>query len=99
MARVTLAGEIVYQARPPMVRLGPAIAALPPGGFLQAVPQAEPRWRIRAVAVAGAGRVADLFCGLGAFTFRLASVAPLLAADSGAGAIRALSAASARRRA
>src|SRR5581483_1094907 len=41
MARVTLAGEVVYQAREPVVRLGPASVVLPPGAFLQAVPQAE----------------------------------------------------------
>ena len=94
LARVTLAGEILYQARQPLVRLGPATAALPPGGFLQAVPQAEAAMAEFALAaVKGAGRIADLFCGLGTFTFRLAQVAPVLAADSDAGAIRALSAA------
>ena len=95
LARVTLAGEVVYQARQPVVRLGPASAVLPPGGFLQAVPQAEEAMAAFALeAVKGAGRVADLFCGLGTFTFRLATVAPVLAADSDAAAIRALTAAS-----
>ena len=91
LARVTLSGEILYQARQPVVRLGPATAALPPGGFLQAVPEAEQAMADFALkAVAGAGRIADLFCGLGTFTFRLASVAPVLAADSDERAIRAL---------
>ena len=91
LARVTLAGVILYQARQPMVRLGPATAALPPGGFLQAVPQAEQVMAEFAVnAVKGAGRIADLFCGLGTFTFRLASVASVLAFDSDERAIRAL---------
>src|SRR5581483_2015377 len=40
-ARVTLGGEVAYQARSPQVRLGPATVALPPGAFLQATPQAE----------------------------------------------------------
>ena len=94
LARVTLAGDILYQARLPMVRLGPAMAALPPGGFLQAVPQAEQVMGDFAVqAMKGAHRIADLFCGLGTFTFRLAQIAPTFAADSDAGAIRALSAA------
>jgi 23S rRNA (uracil1939-C5)-methyltransferase len=44
-------------------------------------------------AVAGARRVADLFCGAGAFTFRLAETAPVLAADSSEAAVRALAAA------
>jgi 23S rRNA (uracil1939-C5)-methyltransferase len=91
MARVTMSGEIVYQARQPMVKLGPAVVALPPGSFLQAVPQAE-----KAMAdfvlegVAGAGRLADLYCGVGTFTFRLAEIAPVLAADSAAAAVTAL---------
>ena len=95
LARVTLAGEILYQARQPLVRLGPVSAALPPGGFLQAVPAAEEAMAAFALeSVKGAGRIADLFCGLGTFTFRLASIAPVIAADSDAGAVRALTAAS-----
>jgi 23S rRNA (uracil1939-C5)-methyltransferase len=91
MARVTLAGETVYQARQPAVRLGPAVVALPPGAFLQAVAAAETAMAAYAVdAIAGAERVADLFCGVGAFTFRLAQVASVHAADVSAPAIRAL---------
>jgi len=94
-ARVTLAGEIVYQARQPMVRLGPAIVALPPGGFLQAVPEAEAAMAAFAVqAIDGASRVADLFCGVGTFSFRLAQVASITAADVSAASIKALIAAS-----
>ena len=96
MARVTLAGEMVYQARQPMVRMGPATVALPAGSFLQAVPQAEAVMAAFAVeAVTGANRIADLYCGAGAFTFRLAMIAPVLAADSAAPAIAALRAATA----
>ncbi len=91
MARVSLAGEIVYMARQPLVRLGAATAALPAGGFLQAVAEAESAMAdVALAAVAGAGRIADLFCGLGAFTFRLAAVAPVLAVDADARAITAL---------
>jgi 23S rRNA (uracil1939-C5)-methyltransferase len=90
-ARVTLAGEMVYQSRAPMVRVGPARVALPPGAFLQAVPGAETAMADAAVAaLAGASRVADLFCGVGAFTFRLAEIAQVYAADSAAPAIAAL---------
>ncbi|MDP1632151.1 MAG: RNA methyltransferase [Caulobacter sp.] len=96
MARVTLAGEVVYQARQPMVRLGPAMVALPPGSFLQAVPQAEAAMAAFAVeAAAGARRIADLYCGVGTFTFRLAALAPVLAADSAAPAVAVLRAATA----
>jgi 23S rRNA (uracil1939-C5)-methyltransferase len=94
MARVTMSGEIVYQARQPMVRLGPATVALPPGAFLQAVPQAEKAMADFAVeGVAGAAQVADLYCGVGTFTFRLAEAAAVYAADSSAAAVAALKAA------
>ena len=90
-ARVTMGGEIIYLARAPVVRVGPARVNQPPGSFLQAVPQAEEAMAAFALeACAGASRVADLYCGVGAFAFRLASVAQVLAADSSAGAIAAL---------
>ncbi|MBX3480909.1 MAG: class I SAM-dependent RNA methyltransferase [Caulobacter sp.] len=93
-ARVTLAGEVIYGARQAVVTLGPAHVALPPGSFLQAVPQAEEAMaRFAVEAVAGASRIADLYCGVGTFTFRLAQVGTVLAADAAAPAIAALKAA------
>lgn len=90
-ARVTLAGDAVYQARAPMVRVGPATVVLPPGGFLQASAEAEAAMAQAACeAIAGCSRVADLFCGVGAFTFRLARTASVVAADASAPAVRAL---------
>ncbi|HEY8002973.1 MAG TPA: RNA methyltransferase [Phenylobacterium sp.] len=93
-ARVTLDGEVAYQARSPQVRLGPAVVSLPPGAFLQATPQAEAAMAaFVAEAAAGAARIADLYCGVGTFTFRLAQIAPVHAADFAPEAIRALTAA------
>jgi 23S rRNA (uracil1939-C5)-methyltransferase len=93
-ARVTLAGEIIYQARQPVVRFGRAVVALPPGSFLQAVGTAETEMaRLAVEAVDGASKVADLFCGAGAFTFPLAERSQVLAADSAAAAVAALKAA------
>ena len=90
-ARATLDGEILYQARQPVVRFGDASVVLPPGGFLQAVARAEDAMaEIAAEAMAGVDRVADLFCGSGAFTFRLAKTAAVLALDSEPAAIAAL---------
>jgi 23S rRNA (uracil1939-C5)-methyltransferase len=94
IARVTLAGELIYQSRAPLVRVGPATVALPAGGFLQASAQAEAAMgQVVVDAIAGASKVADLFCGVGTFTFRLASVASVQAADASEPAIRALMAA------
>jgi 23S rRNA (uracil1939-C5)-methyltransferase len=90
-ARVTLAGEPAYMARLPQVRLGPAVVALPAGAFLQATAGAEAAMAaFVAEAAAGAGRIADLYCGVGTFTFRLAEIAPVLAADFADAAIAAL---------
>jgi 23S rRNA (uracil1939-C5)-methyltransferase len=94
--RVTIDGEMAYMSRSPQVRLGAAMVALPPGAFLQATPHAEQAMGDFVVAqAAGASRIADLFCGVGTFTFRLAEIAPVYAADSSADAIQALNAATA----
>jgi 23S rRNA (uracil1939-C5)-methyltransferase len=91
VARLSLAGDVLMMARQPRVIFGPATVPLPPGGFLQAVPEAELAMTSRAVAaVKGAKKVADLFCGAGTFTFPLATVASVLAADASAAGIAAL---------
>lgn len=93
LARLSLAGETLVMARQPRVAFGPATVPVPPGGFLQAVPEAELAMTSRAVeAVRGAKKVADLFCGAGTFTFPLATMAPVLAADASAAGIAALKA-------
>jgi 23S rRNA (uracil1939-C5)-methyltransferase len=94
LARVTLAGEVAYMARSPQVRLGAARVSLPPGAFLQATPAAEAAMTsFVGEAAAGASRIADLYCGVGTFTFRLAEIAPVYAADFTPEAIAALTAA------
>ncbi len=93
LARLSLAGETLVMARQPRVQFGPATVPLPAGGFLQAVPEAEAAMTSRAVAaVCGAKTVADLFCGAGTFTFPLATVARVVAADASAAGIAALEA-------
>ncbi|WP_269716415.1 class I SAM-dependent RNA methyltransferase [Caulobacter sp. NIBR2454] len=93
-ARVTMAGEAIYGIRQAVVRLGPATVALPSGAFLQAVPAAEKAMIDFAVESSqGASRIADLYCGVGTFTFRLAEIGAVHAADVTEGAIRALNAA------
>lgn len=90
-ARVTLAGEVAYMARSPSVRFGPARVALPPGAFLQATAAAEAAMAdFVQQAAAGANRIADLYCGVGTFTFRLAQIAPVHAVDAAAPAVAAL---------
>jgi len=92
LARVTLDGEAAYLARSPQVKVGPATVRLPPGAFLQATSGAEVALAgFVTEASAGAARIADLYCGVGTFTFRLAQIAPVYAADVTAEAVRALS--------
>ena len=93
-ARVTLDGEILYQARQPVIAIGRAAVALPAGGFLQAVAAAEAAMAAFAgEALADARTVADLYCGVGAFGLRLAERSSIAAFDVSAPAIRALAAA------
>jgi 23S rRNA (uracil1939-C5)-methyltransferase len=91
MARLSLAGEILYQAREPVIRLGAAMVCLPAGAFLQASESAEEAMARFLIAHSlGARRIADLFCGVGTFTFRLAALAPVVAWDGSEAAIGAL---------
>jgi len=93
LARLSLDGDTLVMARQPRVTFGRASVPIPAGGFLQASPAAEAAMVDRAVAaVKGAKKVADLFCGAGTFTFPLAEVAAVTAADSSAASIAGLKA-------
>ena len=96
LARVSNHGEIVIERRPPRVAFGEALARLPPGGFLQATEAGE-AWLAEFAerALADTKRVADLFCGAGAFALRLARRHEVFAADVDPAAIAALARAAA----
>jgi 23S rRNA (uracil1939-C5)-methyltransferase len=91
LARLTRHGEIVAQRVLPTVGIGRAQLVLPPGAFLQATAAGEANLaRLVEAHCAGAGTVADLFCGVGPFGLRLAERARVTAADNDADAILAL---------
>ena len=91
LARMSLNGEIVLQARAPAVKMGKALVELPIGSFLQATAMAEQTLaRLVVEGVGPAKSVADLFCGLGPFTLRLAETARIFAADADKPGIAAL---------
>ena len=91
LARLSVNGEIIATAVSPRVMLGRAEVVIPPGGFLQATALGEATLaRFVLDAVGKAKSVADLFCGIGPFSFRLAESARVAAFDSDRGAIAAL---------
>jgi 23S rRNA (uracil1939-C5)-methyltransferase len=91
LARLSNHGVALIERRAPLVAFGPARVIPPAGGFLQATAAGEETLaRLAAEALKGAGRVADLFCGAGAFALRLAPSHSVFAADSDASAIAAL---------
>lgn len=91
LARLTHHGVIVAERRPPTLLMGVARVAPPGGSFLQATQAGEEALaRLALDAVGEAKRVADLFCGCGAFALRLAQRAEVIAADNAPDAIAAL---------
>jgi 23S rRNA (uracil1939-C5)-methyltransferase len=91
IARLTRHGELVMMHAPPIVQMGKADVTLPPGSFLQATGAGEEALAALVVAhCKGAKHVADLFCGVGPFSLRLAERTRVSASDSDAGAVLAL---------
>jgi 23S rRNA (uracil1939-C5)-methyltransferase len=91
LARITRHGELIAQRATPVIRIGRATVALPPGAFLQATDLGEETLARLVLAYMGTARtVADLFAGVGPFTLRLAERARVVAADSDPGAVDAL---------
>ena len=96
LARVSNHGEVVIERRPPRVAFGEALVRLPPGAFLQATEAGETLLaEFAEQALADSKRVADLFCGAGAFAVRLARRREVFAADADAAAVVALARAAA----
>jgi 23S rRNA (uracil1939-C5)-methyltransferase len=92
LARLVVGGDIVVETLQPFLTFGPAEVSLPPGVFVQAVEAAETEIAQRILAAVGkTKKVADLFCGLGAFTFPIAAKARVSAFDGSKAAITSLS--------
>ena len=91
LARLTRHGELVSQRAAPAVTIGRARVLLPPGAFLQATAAGEAALAALVVAhCEGAGRIADLFAGVGPFALRLAEHGRITAADNDSEAVAAL---------
>lgn len=91
LARLSFDGEPFVMRRPPVVSMGRANVAPPPGAFLQATLEGE-----RALAelvrdaVRGGRRAADLFSGIGTFALRLCETAEVHAVEGDAEMLTAL---------
>jgi 23S rRNA (uracil1939-C5)-methyltransferase len=91
LARLSNHGRILALRRRPTISVGRATLSPPPGGFLQATAQGEEAIAsLTLQAVGKAKRVADLFCGSGAFALRVCESARVDAFDENAEAIVAL---------
>jgi len=91
LARLTRHGEMIAQCATPIVRIGRADVALPPGAFLQATHAGEIALaKLVEANCEEAQSVADLFCGVGPFALRLAERIPVVAIDNDAPAVEAL---------
>jgi len=91
LARLSLNGETIVEAAPPLVTMGRAQVRLPVASFLQATAEGE---RVLADRVDDflkrSKRVADLFCGIGPFALRLAERVRILAVDADRAGLAAL---------
>jgi 23S rRNA (uracil1939-C5)-methyltransferase len=91
LARVSNHGDVLVERRAPGLSMGQAFVTPPPGAFLQATLAGETALATLVLdAVAGAKRIADLFAGIGTFSLRLASLAPVHAVETDKAALAAL---------
>lgn len=94
ITRLTIEGSVVAMPAPPRLTIAGVITEPPIGVFLQAVTAAEVRLAELVVAAAGKSkRIADLFCGIGTFTFPLARKAEVMAVDDDKAALATLASA------
>ncbi|SFV33808.1 class I SAM-dependent RNA methyltransferase [Hyphomicrobium facile] len=94
LSRLIVGTELVVETLHPFMTFGTADVILPPGVFVQAVEEAETEIARRVVAAIGKAKaVADLFSGMGAFTFPLAARSRVSAFDGDKAAVAALASA------
>ncbi|MBS8261239.1 class I SAM-dependent RNA methyltransferase [Roseibium polysiphoniae] len=91
LARLTINGETLLEARPPALDMGGLTVVPPPAGFTQATLQAEAA--LCDLVLEGLGKskkVTDLFAGVGTFALRIAKSASVHAVEGDAAANKAL---------
>jgi 23S rRNA (uracil1939-C5)-methyltransferase len=94
LARVSIGGETIVERAVPMLLTSGVDVTPPPGGFVQAVAEAESALAGAVLARIGKPkRVADLFCGIGTFALALALRSRVSAFDNDRESVAALRAA------
>jgi 23S rRNA (uracil1939-C5)-methyltransferase len=85
LSRLTWDGEVVALRTAPVQRFGRAVVVPPPGAFLQATREGEKALLGAVIAAVGkAGRIADLFAGVGTFALPLTDRADVHAVEGDA---------------
>lgn len=91
LGRLSIDGEPIVERKKPLLRMGKALVAPPPGAFLQPTAMGEETLAALTLeALQGASRVIDLFSGIGTFALRIAEHAEVLAAEADAEMLVAL---------
>jgi 23S rRNA (uracil1939-C5)-methyltransferase len=91
LARLTINGETLLEARAPTLDMGGLSVSPPPAGFTQATKAAEEA--LSKLMLKGLGKpkkVADLFAGVGTFALRIARGSSVHAVESDAAALKSL---------
>jgi len=82
LARLSVHGRTLIERRAPLIQFGQAKVRFPPGGFLQATEAGDSEIAKLALRALGTShRIADLFCGCGAFSLRIDRQSDVLAVD------------------
>lgn len=93
LARLSFDGEPLVTRAAPLLRMGRAMVAPPPGAFLQPTALGEETLvRLVREALGDARRVVDLFSGVGTFALRAAECAEVLAVETDQEMLNALKA-------
>ncbi|MXN66027.1 RNA methyltransferase [Stappia sp. GBMRC 2046] len=91
LARLSVNGEVLVEARPPEILIDRVPVVPPPAGFLQATKEAEETLsRLVLDGIGSAKKALDLFSGIGTFTFALARQATVYAVEGDAAALKSL---------
>lgn len=91
LARLTVDGTEIFRNRAPELQSGPVALFPTPGGFVQASAAAEAALAEAVMAHVGPeGPIADLFAGIGTFSFRLAERGAVTAVEGEAALVAAI---------